>query len=63
MGLFDWFSSLAPSHAEVRAEVWNLGVRHRGHALEGALQELEDGTDSPARTALLRACVTQLRRG
>ncbi|HEV2532837.1 hypothetical protein [Phenylobacterium sp.] len=62
MGLFDWFSSLAPSAAEVRAEVWKLGVRHRGEPLEGALAELRDSANPPARVALLRACVHQLRQ-
>lgn len=61
MGLFNWFSALAPSQAEVRAEVWSLGVRHRGEPLAGALQELKDGA-SPSRTVLLRACVQELRR-
>lgn len=61
MGLFSWFSALAPNPAEIRAEVWSLGVRHRGEPLAGALQELKDGA-SPARTVLLRACVQELRR-
>jgi hypothetical protein len=63
MGLLSWFSSLAPSSAEIRAEVWSLGVRHQGHALDGALKELSDRSVPPARAALLRACVHQLRRG
>lgn len=62
MGLFNWFSALAPSAAEIRAEVWKLGVRHRGEPLQGALQELKDGGASTSRTALLRACVQELRR-
>jgi hypothetical protein len=61
MGLLNWLASLGPSPAEIRAEVWSLGVRHRGEALDGALQELRDGSVSPARAALLRACVQQLR--
>ena len=61
MGILNWFSSLAPSTAEVRAEVWSLGVRHRGEALEGALRELKDRSLAPGRAALLRACVQQLR--
>jgi hypothetical protein len=60
MGLFSWFSTLAPSAAEIRAEVWKLGVRHRGEPLAGALQELKDA--SPSRAVLLRACVQELRR-
>jgi hypothetical protein len=46
----------------VRAEIWNLGVRHHGYALDGAVKELADGGVSPARAALLRACVQHLRR-
>ena len=61
MGLLDWFASLAPSAAEIRAEVWSLGVRHHGQALDGALTELRDRTTPPARIALLKACVQQLR--
>jgi hypothetical protein len=61
MGLFSWLSAMAPSAAEIRAEVWKLGVRHHGQPLEGALRELNDGPP-PARVALLRACVHQLRR-
>ncbi|HSV03046.1 MAG TPA: hypothetical protein VLI41_07540 [Phenylobacterium sp.] len=61
MGLLDWFSSLAPSAAEIRAEVWKLGVRHRGEPLNGALQELREASVTPARAVLLRACVQQLR--
>lgn len=61
MGFLDWFSTLAPSTAEVRAEIWSLGVRHRGEPLEGALQELRKGALAPGRAALLKACVQQLR--
>jgi hypothetical protein len=63
MGLLDWLSSLVPSSAEIRAEVWKLGVRHHGQALAGALIELRDTSVPAARTALLRACVRQLRAG
>jgi hypothetical protein len=62
VGLFSWLSALAPSAAEIRAEVWKLGVRYRGEPLQGALQELKDSSISPGRTALLRACVQELRR-
>jgi hypothetical protein len=62
MGLFDWLGSLAPTTAEIRAEIWNLGVRHRGQPLEGAIEELKGSSLSTSRTALLRACVQQLRR-
>ncbi|THD75268.1 MAG: hypothetical protein E7812_17085 [Phenylobacterium sp.] len=62
MGIFSWLDGLAPSAAEIRAEVWKLGARHRGEPLEGALQELKAGGTTTAQTALLRACVQQLRR-
>ena len=62
MGLLTWVSNLLPSPAEIRAEVWSLGVRHHGHALDGALKELGEPSVAPARAALLRACVQQLRR-
>jgi hypothetical protein len=46
--------------AEIRAEVWRLGVRHFGRPLEGAREELK-AADLPARRIqLLRACVLQL---
>jgi hypothetical protein len=60
VGLLDWFNTGA-SPAEIRAEVWSLGVRHHGEPLRGALAELADSALSPARSALLRACVQQLR--
>lgn len=62
MSLLSWFASLGPSPAEVRAEIWSLGVRHRGQALEGARQELACHGLEPSRAALLRACVRDLRR-
>lgn len=43
--------------AEVRAEAWALGGRHRGEVLEGARAELAGGGNSPHRTALLKAVV------
>ena len=48
-------------NAEIRAEAWALGGRHRGEVLEGARAELASGGNSPHRTALLKAVVkTQL---
>lgn len=43
--------------AEIRAEAWALGGRHRGEVLEGARAELAGGGNSPHRTALLKAVV------
>ena len=62
MNLLGWLGAGGVTQAEVRAEVWRLGGRHRGEPLAGALQELTDPTISPARASLLRACVQQLRR-
>lgn len=61
MGIFPWQDRLGPTKAEVRAEVWNLGVRHRGEPLAGARQELNEADLPPGRAALLRACVRSLR--
>ena len=61
MNLFGWFAARV-TPAEVRAEVWKLGVRHHGEPLRGALAELAQHEVTPARSALLRACVQQLRR-
>ena len=47
--------------AEVRAEIWRLGVRHVGWPLEGALDELKDPNLPVERAVLLRACVAKLR--
>jgi hypothetical protein len=43
--------------AEIRAEAWALGGRHRGEVLEGARTELAAGGHSPHRVALLKAVV------
>ena len=52
----------AESDAEVRSEVWSLGVRHRGEALDGALAELKAGGLSTERAQLLQACVRQMKK-
>ncbi len=59
--MFGWLSK-SVSPAEVRAEVWKLGVRHHGEPLRGALEELAQGGSDGARTQLLQACVRELRR-
>ena len=61
MNLFSWLPSRV-SEAEVRAEVWNLGVRHHGEPLAGALEELKTGQPSAERAQLLHACVRKLKR-
>jgi hypothetical protein len=47
--------------AEVRAEIWRLGSRHRGSPLEGALDELKTANLPADRVRLLRACVHSLK--
>ncbi|HEX3367374.1 hypothetical protein [Phenylobacterium sp.] len=61
MSLFSWLPTGA-SEAEVRSEVWSLGVRHRGEPLEGALSELKAGGLSSERAQLLQACVRKLKQ-
>ena len=61
MSLFSWLPGGA-SDAEVRSEVWSLGVRHAGEPLSGALSELKAGGLSAERAQLLQACVRKLRQ-
>jgi hypothetical protein len=62
MNLFAWLPTGGPSEADVRSEVWKLGVRHRGEPLDGALQELKAGDLSAERSQLLQACVRQMKK-
>ena len=61
MSLFSWLPG-SVSDAEVRSEVWSLGVRHRGEPLTGALAELKAGDLSAERAQLLQACVRKLKQ-
>jgi hypothetical protein len=61
MSLFSWLPS-GPSEADVRSEVWKLGVRHRGEPLDGAIAELKAGDLSAERSKLLQACVRQMKK-
>lgn len=61
MSLLSWLRGVAPSEADIRAEIWSLGVRHFGRPLDGALAELATPGMSPARVVLLRACIQKLR--
>jgi hypothetical protein len=61
MSLFSWLPGGA-SEAEVRSEVWSLGVRHAGEPLSGALAELKAGGLSAERAQLLQACVRKLKQ-
>lgn len=61
MNLLSWLTGGA-NEADVRAEVWSLGVRHHGEPLEGALGELKAGGLSSERAQLLQACVRKLKQ-
>lgn len=61
MNPFAWLMGGGVDEAEIRAEIWKLGVRHIGWPLEGALEELQAPNLSTHRTLLLRACVRRLR--
>lgn len=61
MSLLSWLRGVAPSEADIRAEIWRLGARHRGEPLDGALAELNTAGLPAARVVLLRACVQKLR--
>ncbi|MDB5467338.1 MAG: hypothetical protein JWQ46_2100 [Phenylobacterium sp.] len=61
MGILSWLRTASVSDADVRSEVWLLGVRHHGFALEGAQQELKAQGVSFERAELLRACIRKLR--
>jgi len=62
MNLMGWLGAGGVTPAEVRAEIWRLGSRHRGEPLDGALKELRDPAISAEHASLLKACVQQLRR-
>jgi hypothetical protein len=61
MSLQSWLRSFSVSDADVRAEIWRLGARHRGEPLKGALLELKNSDLDHDRDQLLRACVKKLR--
>jgi hypothetical protein len=61
MSIFSWLTGGA-HEADVRSEVWSLGVRHHGEPLQGALAELKAGGLSTERAQLLQACVRKLKQ-
>lgn len=61
MAMWSWLASVFPPDADVRSEIWRLGSRHCGDALEGAREELKAPGLTPARAQLLRACIRQLQ--
>jgi hypothetical protein len=60
VSLSAWLSSASVTEAQIRAEIWSLGVRHHGWPLEGAREELAEKAIADDRAALLRACVRKL---
>jgi hypothetical protein len=62
MSFETWVAGRAVDPAGIRAEIWNLGVRHHGAPLEGARLELAAPGLGAARASLLRACVRHLSR-
>lgn len=62
MSLLRWLLHPEISSAEIRAEIFHLGGRHRGEPLAGALRELEAPGLPGRRADLLRAVVHTLRR-
>ncbi|TAJ72707.1 MAG: hypothetical protein EPO51_08010 [Phenylobacterium sp.] len=61
MNLLSMLFRPAVADAEVRAEIWRLGVRHVGWPLEGALNELREPNLPMGRAVLLRACVDKMK--
>jgi hypothetical protein len=61
MSLFSRFLRPGVAAQDVRSEIWRLGSRHLGEALEGAISELNDPTVSAERAVLLRACIHKLK--
>lgn len=60
MRLWDALNALRSSWipvAEVRAEAWALGGRHRGEVVDGARAELMAPGITPRRSLLLRAVI------
>lgn len=63
MNLFGWLGGAGVTKSQIRIEVWKLGARNQGEALQAAQAELKAGGLSSERANLLRACVRQLNAG
>ena len=66
MGLSSFIETLfaQPVTAEaIRSEIYFLGSRHHGEALQGAVSELSAGAAPSRQKRLLRAVIDQLKRG
>jgi len=61
MNLLSMIFKPAVADAEIRGEIWRLGVRHLGWPLKGALAELREPNLPLSRSVLLRACVDRLK--
>ena len=59
--LVGWMRAQWISPAEVRAETWALGGRHRGAVVAGAQRELATVGASTRRRVLLRAVIRARR--
>jgi hypothetical protein len=63
MNLFGWLGGAGVTKSQIRIEVWKLGARSQGEALQAARAELKAGGLTAERANLLRACVRELNAG
>ena len=63
MNLLGWLGGAGVTKSQIRIEVWKLGARSQGEALQAAQAELKAGGLSSERANLLRACVGHLSAG
>jgi hypothetical protein len=63
VNLFGWLGGTGVTKAQVRIEVWKLGARNQGEALQAARDELKAGGLTADRIQLLKACVRELSAG
>lgn len=64
MNLFGWLvGGAGVTKSQIRTEVWKLGARNQGEALQAAQAELKAGGLSAERATLLKACVRELSAG
>jgi hypothetical protein len=63
VNLFAWLGGTGVTKSQIRIEVWKLGARSQGEALQAAQAELKAGGLSSERIQLLRACVRELSAG
>lgn len=63
VNLFAWLGGMGVTKSQIRIEVWKLGARNQGEALQAAQAELKAGGLTSERIQLLRACVRELSAG